>query len=238
MLRSLKTIVNYKLSAVDGDIGKVRDFFFDDSAWYVRYLVADTGGWLPGRKVLLGPEALGAADWDDHRLPVSLTKDQIKNAPHVSSDAPVSRVQEERLRAYYDWPSWWATPQHGVLPMPVADVQDPDTVQGDPHLRSLQEILGYRLRATDEAVGSVDDVIVDDVDWRIRYLVVDLGEVMRGKRVLLAPSWTKEFRWADAELLLDTSARQVREAPAYRSGQAVNREYELRLYDYHGREVR
>jgi len=57
MLQSLKQLNGNKLAALDGDLGHVKDFYFDDRTWAVRYVVADTGNWLPGRMVLLSPKA-------------------------------------------------------------------------------------------------------------------------------------------------------------------------------------
>jgi hypothetical protein len=57
MLRSIKQLYGDKLGASDGEIGHVKDFYFDDQSWVVRYLVADTGNWLSGRQVLISPHA-------------------------------------------------------------------------------------------------------------------------------------------------------------------------------------
>ena len=74
MLRSLKILLGDTVVANDGDIGKVHDFYFHDDTWIIRYLVVDTGHWLPGRKVLITPSALGKPDWDALTFPVALTR--------------------------------------------------------------------------------------------------------------------------------------------------------------------
>ena len=61
MLRSIKDLEHYAIGATDGDIGRVKDFYFDDDSWVVRYLVVDTGSWLAGRSVLISPISLQAA---------------------------------------------------------------------------------------------------------------------------------------------------------------------------------
>ena len=55
MLRKMKDLKGFSIGARDGDIGEANDFIFDDKNWTVRYLVADTNRWLPGRKVLISP---------------------------------------------------------------------------------------------------------------------------------------------------------------------------------------
>ena len=88
MLRSMKDIQGYVLGAQDGKIGLCSDFLIDDKDWTVRYIVADTHQWLPGRKVLISPISIGDADGTTRRLSVGLTKDQIKNSPPIDADVP------------------------------------------------------------------------------------------------------------------------------------------------------
>src|SRR5438874_6504231 len=76
MLRSADKLAGYKLGAVDGDFGKVKDFYFDDQTWTVRYLVDDTGGWLPGLQVLVSPFAVKSIDDAAKHINVGLTKQQ------------------------------------------------------------------------------------------------------------------------------------------------------------------
>lgn len=80
--------------AVDGDVGAIRDFFFDDDTWTIRYVVADTGTWLQGRRVLIPLSALHEPDWDQRRIPVRLTREQVRNSPDVETQRPVSRQAE------------------------------------------------------------------------------------------------------------------------------------------------
>ncbi|MEJ2023797.1 MAG: PRC-barrel domain containing protein [Deltaproteobacteria bacterium] len=91
MLRSLKSLINYVLKAEDGEIGRCTDFLFDDEKWVTRYIVADTGKWLPGRKVLISPISLGEPDWSSRRFPVKMTRDEVESSPPLDADAPVSR---------------------------------------------------------------------------------------------------------------------------------------------------
>jgi uncharacterized protein YrrD len=81
MKRNLKSLIGFTMGATDGEIGKVRDFYFDDHSWTIRYLVVETGGWLSGRKVLISPEAVLKENRDKHVFPVNLTMEQIKNSP-------------------------------------------------------------------------------------------------------------------------------------------------------------
>ena len=68
MLRSVKSLEGFSIGATDGTIGKVKDFYFDDEAWVIRYAVVNTTAWL-GREVLLSPYSIGQADWDGKSTP-------------------------------------------------------------------------------------------------------------------------------------------------------------------------
>ena len=101
MLRSIKELYRDKLGSSDGEIGHVKDFYFDDQSWAVRYVVADTGLWLTGRQVLLSPHAFGSFHQDGDCLLVNLTRAQIEKSPPIESHEPVSRHYENEYYRYY-----------------------------------------------------------------------------------------------------------------------------------------
>ncbi|NJC98026.1 MAG: PRC-barrel domain containing protein, partial [Anaerolineae bacterium] len=108
MFRSIKELLGYQIMAKDGQIGKVEDLFFSDESWIVRYLVADTGPWIFGRKVLVSMQALGQPVWASQTFPVELTREQVENSPDADLAKPVSRQYEEKLFEHYRWQSYWA----------------------------------------------------------------------------------------------------------------------------------
>jgi hypothetical protein len=231
VLRSIKDLRSYTIRAIDGDIGKVREFYFDDRFWAIRYLVADTGNWLVDRLVLLSPYSLGNPDWEENVFPVRLTKKQVEGSPRISTDQPVSRQMEVDLHGYYGWPPYWGAAAY----IAAAQMSDQDKSEGDPHLRSTREVIGYRTQATDGEIGHIDDFVVDDGAWVIRYLVVDTGNWLSRRKVLVSPGWTKEVSWAGRRVSLGLSRDAVQDSPEFDPSEPVNREYEVRLYDYYGR---
>ncbi len=248
MLRSLKEVLGYVLSAQDGEIGRCKDFLFDDLAWTVRYMVADTGRWLPGRKVLVSPISLGEPDWRSRRFPVQLTKKQIEEAPPLEEDAPVSRQYEIRWTRYYGWPYYWAgSAPWGVVEYPSALLLQKDLTEAaeqeqeeaagreDRHLRSAKEVTGYHIQATDDEIGHVEDFILDEQSWTLRYIVVDTRNWLPGRKVLVSPEWVDSVDWGEEKVFVDLTTRQVRDSPEYDPSVPVNREYEVRLYDFYGR---
>ena len=103
MLHSIQERYGEKLRASDGEIGHVRDFYFDDKNWTVRYLVADTGHWLTGRLVLISPHAFGHLHPEGKVLLVNLTRKQIEDSPSIDEHKPVSRQHEEEYHRHYGY---------------------------------------------------------------------------------------------------------------------------------------
>lgn len=248
MLRSALELRKYRLDLQDGELGKARDFFFDDQAWTIRYLVADTGKWLPGRRVLIAPASLAPPDWAKHIFPVNLTREQVENSPGVATDQPVSRQLETDLADYFQWPHYWAPTANVMNVYGAATAHPPPPAtpeaeraaaargeKGDPHLRSMLEVKDYHIQARDGEIGHVDDFIIDDQDWVIRYLVIDTRNWLPGQRVLIAPDWFENLDWEESKAFTELDRDTIKDAPGYDPSQPINRDYEGRLYDYYGR---
>jgi hypothetical protein len=104
MLRNSSQLEGFTIHALDGDLGTVNEFYFDDDTWTIRYLTVETGGWLGGRQVLISPISVTKADWPGKRLYVSLTKKQVEDSPNIDTHKPVSRQHEEALYGFYGYP--------------------------------------------------------------------------------------------------------------------------------------
>lgn len=251
MLRNATELFGYTVRGTDGEFGSVHDFFFDDHAWSVRYLVVDTGNWLPGRKALIVPAAMGSPDWDAEIFPVLLTQEQIEAAPGIAHDRPVSRQAEIDLHNFYGWAPYWTTvgrplavpgavprPVHPVDPAPETTgepVRQGDVREYDPHLRSMREVTGYHIEARDGEIGHVEDFIIDDNTWWIQYLVIDTRNWLPGRKVLTALEWVTEVDWPEHAVRVELSKETIRNSPQYEPGQPLDRQYEAELYDYYGR---
>ncbi len=245
MLRSIKEIRGYNVLATDGEFGIVSDIFFDDSQWMVRYLVVDTGDWHSGDNVLIPTTALEQPDWAASVFPVKLTKQQVKSSPLIDTNEPVHRQQEIALHRHFKWQPYWVIdglegPAPGLFD-PAMYGPDTETQRedihpvGDPHLRSSKEVIGYHIHATDGEIGHVDDFVVDDKTWRLRYMVGDTRNWMPGKRVLLALGWIKDVRWEDSEVYVDLTKGQIEKSPGFDSLKSLHRDFEDELYKHYGR---
>ncbi|MCF7861313.1 hypothetical protein K9M79_03620 [Candidatus Woesearchaeota archaeon] len=215
MLRHAKDMIGFELDAIDEQFGKVKDFFFDDVIWAVRYLVADTQKWLPGREVLISPTSLDRADEHNEKLRVELTKDKIKDSPPILSDRPVSRQDEIILTKYFGWTNWWENLTKEV--------------KGDPNLRSIKEVISYGVNSLDGQVGKIIDIVIDDADWTVRYMIVE----SEGKKVLLALDWITEINEKENKILVNLMSDTVRDAPVYDPERPINRIIETEVFDHY-----
>ncbi|OGV76439.1 MAG: photosystem reaction center subunit H [Lentisphaerae bacterium RIFOXYA12_64_32] len=239
MQHKAKTLEGYRLESREGEIGKVRQFYFDDQHWAVRYLVADAGNWLTGRQVLISPYALLAVSREEQHIAIDLTKEQIRDSPSLSSDKPVSRQFEEVYYGYYGYPMYWTGPyMWGAYPYIERDRGVwRKTTQGekawDPHLRSTHDVSGHHIEAADGEIGHVEDFIIDDETWTIRYLVIDTRNWWPGKKVLVAPKWIERVSWNESKVYVTFPRETIRESPEYMGESLLTREYEMDLYRHY-----
>ena len=204
MVTGAKYTYGASIEGTDGRAGILYDVLFNDQSWRVRYLVVSTERWFRGRQVLVEPKAVQQADWPEQRLVVGLTKDQIRRSPPADTDLPVARRRATEAARVLVWEAYWAG---------IPDV--PDRVQGDPHLRSTKVLTGLHIHCADGLLGHVDDFIIDNESWRIRYLVVETRNWWPGKHVLVELSWIESIRWEDGEIYLTRSREEVLQQPAY-----------------------
>jgi len=253
MLRSVKSLEGFAIGATDGPFGNVKDFYFDDQAWVVRYLVVDTSTWLGGRKVLVSPYSIGQPGWDAAVLPATITKEQIKNSPSIDSDEPVSRQFEKSYLGYYGYPYYWGGLGlwgPGYYPgtaLTGMDAQYVDGYQGylrapaaddrDPHLRSCNAVKGYHLIASDGEIGHIQGFLLDDLTWSIRYLIVNTSNWWVGHQVLVSPEWIEQVNWANSQVKVALDREAIQRAPVYTEGMALDRDTEFGIYKHYGRKA-
>jgi PRC-barrel domain len=241
MLDKAKALLEYKLCSMNEEIGKVKGFYFDDRHWAIRYLVADTGSWLPGRQVLISPYALRTVSRERHRIALGVTKRQIEDAPWLAPDQLLSPQFEDAYYAFHGWPEYWRGPYAwGPSPHPDHDGRcrrDAATAEAawTRQLHRTSEVNGAYVQTTDGEMGHVEDFIIDDDTWAIRYLIVSARNWWPGKRVLVSPQWIQRVMWERWEIFVALSGETIREAPEYKETLLVTREYETRLHGHYRR---
>ncbi len=242
MLYKAKELKGFTLDSYDGEIGKVVEFYFDDRHWAIRYLVADTGDWLMDRQVLISPYALVAVNQEEQHITVNLTKKQIEDSPSLDSDKPVSQQFELEYYGYYEWPMYWAGPyMWGSYPTIIRDngtcpPASPDDKTWDPHLRSSHEVGGYTIHASDGEIGHIEDFIIDDESWAIRYLIIDTQNWWPGKKVLVSPQWIKNVSWSKATVFVNLTREIIQQSPEFTTESLLTRDYETELHRHYNRQ--
>jgi len=227
MLHSTKQLLGKKLGTSEGEIGHVKDFYFDDQNWVVRYVVANTASWLTGRLVLLSPHAFGSFLQDDDCLFVNLTREQIKNSPAIELHKPVSRQYEEQYYRYYGWPAYWegngigmgyGFPEVPPLMMNPSLQQNNEILRDenvDPHLRSTKALNGYHIHTSDGTIGHVTDFIMDDKSWEIRHIIVKTGGWFSGKEIAISPKMIDRISYEESSVFVNLTMKSILEAPEY-----------------------
>lgn len=227
MLQSIKQLFGSELGALDGIIGHVKDFYFDDQKWAVRYVVADTGKWLPGRQVLLSPHAFGDRQPAGKLMLVNLTRKQVADSPAMESLKTISRQHEEDYHRYYGWPYYWEGDGlwGGTRGFPILEVpydffpSQPGEAGLTPQsaetgLRSTQTVSGYHIQATDGIIGHVCDFLMDGPSWAITHLVVKTGHRFTGKEVQLSVSQVERISYAESTVHVKLTKEAVEKSSA------------------------
>ena len=228
MLRSIKQLLGDKLAASDGEIGHVKDFYFDDQNWAVRYVVVDTGSWLSGRKVLISPHAFGRLHEAGKLMQVKLTRKQIEESPLIESHKPVSRQYEEEYFRYYGWPYYWQGDglwgmsgfpilELPAQPLPSAPLNGSGRSSGsaDAHLRSAQAVNGYHIQASDGMIGHICDFMMDAQSWAIRQLVIKTGNRFSGKEVQIPTSLVDRISYDKSTVSVKLTSEAIEQSPAH-----------------------
>jgi uncharacterized protein YrrD len=251
MLNRVHHLDGCSVTATDGLIGHVKDVFFDDAMWVIRYLVVDTGKWLSGRQVLVSPYSVEPLVQAVKNIAVRLTRQQVKDSPDVDVHMPVSRQHEAQVVAYYRYPPYlgasglWGMGGYPYFPVALPTEQelaidkkahDARAASEDAHLRSGARVKGYIIHAIDGSIGHVSDFVFDDETWALRYFVVDTRNWWPGgTRVLIAPHWIDSIDWTQQCVCVKITLSQVKTSPVYDESSPVHRDYEKRLYDAYDR---
>ena len=189
----------FSLRASDGSIGQVRDLYFNDDDWAIRYLVVETGNWFTRHQVLIPTAALDSIDATNKVIQVSLTRDQVKHSPDVDCDMPVSRQHQTDLSGYYGFPSY------------LEGVQRPS----DPHLRSAEALNGYAARSNRDEIGHVKQFLLDDDGWRVVAVILKTGTWWQGDLMRIETDGIETIDWDSSSIEVIASRESLKDEPEH-----------------------
>lgn len=250
MLHSIKDLYAYKVQTTDHQTSAVYDLYFDPTTWEIGYLVADTGSWLPGRKVIVSLETLDQPIWEKQLLPVNLTQEQLRSSPDIDTSQPFSQSHEQTLRTHYNLPpisrlggglfneQSFGMSLDSIAQVVEAEIAETETARRQanrPYLQSTRNLIGYTIQAQDGEIGHVEDFIVDDQAWVLRYMVVDTGNWLPGRKVLISTDWIDDITWRDSKVYVGLVQERIKNSPEYDPSLPLGREYESSLHDHYDR---
>lgn len=221
---TMKCLRGDAIAALDGRIGSLEDLYIDDLRWTVRYVVIDTGHWLPGRRVLLPPQRVLPAGPAASTISVSLTRDEVRSSPAAESDPPRPDLLEQARAQRYGNRSYW----EGHVPLKATAAQfaapfggeHPDAHAGEKAARadaaarhcqlcSGCDLLGCSVTASDGDYGRIEDLVVDERDWTIAGVVVDTGGWLPGRKALLRPSVILHLDWEQRAVRVGLTQEEI-----------------------------
>ena len=200
MLHRAQKVLGATIHALDGDIGTLEDFYFEEDGWTVRYLLVDTGKWMSGKKVLLSPMDV-KGPWTMAEVPVSLTKEQVWHSPEFDPARHLSHDEEAR-----DAP-----------PLRPSRPTGPTMPRRRTIFAAPSESTGYHLHASDGEIGHVDDFLIGESSWKIRYLLVDTSNWIGGKSVVVAAEALEGVDTDKGMLKVGATREAVRHSPKFES---------------------
>lgn len=250
MLRSVKDLYKHTVQTVDQQTASVSDLYFDPANWEVLYLAVDTGTWLSGRKVIVSLETLEPPLWEEKLLPLKLTQAQLRHSPDIYTGPSLSPSHESQLRTHYNLPpinrlggglfneQTFGMSLDSIVNVVEAEIDKAEAKQHQvnrPDLQSVSQVMGYYIQAQDGQIGHVEDFMVDDTVWMLRYLIIDTGNWLPGRKVLISTAWVEAITWDDSRVHLNLSRESIKNSPEYDPSIPLSRAYEVELHDHYDR---
>lgn len=225
----------YTIKAIDGEIGHVTDFYFDEDLFYLRYLVVNTESFLLRNLVLVSPISFRNIDSKNKTIEVLLTKKELENSPSLGTVKVVSRQYEEAYNDHFSWPDYWSYRSSawsiGPYGIPWGDYNLVDRnprifeskdeiieeAEGN-NLRSSKEVCSYSVSGSDKNFGHIQGFILDSKTLSIDFMIIDTINYIPSKNVILRPEWAKNISWKSQAVKFPFSKDLIKSAPAYIEG--------------------
>lgn len=231
------------MGATDGEIGKVKAFYFDEETWTIRYLVVETGNWPFSHKVLISTEVLLTNHSEQEVFAVILTKEQIKSSMDIGTADHLLHPKKINLHDHYplkyddnvrNYAFDNKESRYKVLSF-EEDNKASEKPDPNAHLRRSDKVIGYSIMAVDGKIGDLEDFIIDDGNWNLDFMVVDAGNLCPGKKVIISQKRITETNWDTSSVIVNASVEDVKNSHEYDSNQPMNDVYSTVLHDYYGR---
>ncbi len=195
MLVSLKGMFGLPVVALDGKAGKVNDFLFDDQFWSIRYVVAETGSWLHSRSATVPAVLMLPLRRDRGPVQLEMTVKEVLNGSATGVPRTVSGRYRVAIQQWLFMPHRWrpeTATAASTFPQVLASVRAGELANAN--LRSVREVIGYRIQGLDRTLGTVDDFRVDET-WTVRGLSIRQGVWPFRRLAELRPNFIEGLSW-------------------------------------------
>jgi hypothetical protein len=209
-------MIGFTLRATDGEVGDVKNIYFDDEKWVVRYLVIAIDGLSSGTQVLISPICVVKFDGEERLISADLTKHQVRHSPSIASDKPISRRLESIFNRYYHYPGYWIgsglwgeCSHPGSLAKVLEEWEmplDDANVDESYKLRSVEEVRGYAVHSNTRSEGQIEDFLIDEATWAIGYLIVSQAGLLRREMRLYKPTADIRVSWSEQKIYLSRNS--------------------------------
>ncbi|MCD8511125.1 MAG: PRC-barrel domain-containing protein [Bacillus sp. (in: Bacteria)] len=248
MLVHLKgTLTSCSVVGKDGTFGTVEDVLLDAESWMVRYFTVHAGNLLNKEKLFLPPEKITFMDWLEEKILVNISYERTIKSTKLNAE-PVNPSRENDLSLYYRFHPYWvvgsaiggiqgptmggAYPQNNMKPsftMPEAEVGQ----SKQNFLHYGKKIIGYDLACIDDSFGRIIDLLIDERNFKVSYVIASTKKVMPGKTVLISTDKINEIDWKRGKLRVDALRQQIETSPEYMFGKQVTPEMEKEIKDHY-----
>jgi uncharacterized protein YrrD len=169
MMRTGKEFHGTPISAVDGELGSVHDFYFDDRTWKIRYLVVSVGNQPLPRHMFISPFAL--ATFEGKRLTLQLTQEEARKCLGESTGRmSVEQMRNRTEQLLYEGYGWGET--RSAVVFPEGCLNSFECKESGRHFHSCRITSGYTV-STMDGNGKMEDLLFDDRDWSVRFLLIN-----------------------------------------------------------------
>lgn len=242
MLNSFNDVRRFDVVLADGTRAALDDIYFDADDNSTVYGLVDIGSWLAGQHALVRFGEIAAVDTSKREIPVDLTEEQVKASPTPEDHLPVNRRGHDEAGAPVPMPPLLIgarTGLIGALTGPIETNPEAEAArhaaerrmdESEPALRSMYDLLNYRLEHDGERLGRIEDFIFDPHERRVRYVVGDGGKLLPGKRFVLAMDWLSDIDDHERTIEVDVTSDQLDAAPPLDEIEDLDRSAEARLY--------
>jgi hypothetical protein len=245
MLVSLRDKIGMAIHAKDGEIGKVVDFYLDDREWIIRYMIGKTGFWLLGRHVMIPSAMIEQKDWGNKSFNVSLSRRQIEESPLLDIDKMLARNTDRQSaqpidgKAVFGYAGYSGTDpftKYSAVPFIITETTKRSIVADEESegcsLQSAASLFGYEISTNDGILGYVEDFILHEQDWSIRFMIIDTRKGPGSKKILIAPEWIDWISWRQKKVSVSLDKEKIGACPDFDMGLPLSDEVEKSLIDY------